>query len=84
MKSDGSEWIVVIRVPEGSAKPYMSEFRDGTRFTVRTGNRKRAMTYAEIQHDFLANPQQTYMAQVLAEMASIKSLIIDLGVKLGR
>jgi predicted HTH transcriptional regulator len=86
MKEDGSEWIVVIRVPDGVDKPYMSKYKDQTwvSFTIRVGNRKRAMAYEEIQQRFLANPQQERMAQIVGELESIKSLISDLGVKLGR
>lgn len=86
MKEDGSEWIVLIRVPDGIDKPYMSRYRDQTwvSFTIRVGNRKRAMAYEEIQQGFLAGPQEMRMAQIVAEIESIKSLISDLGAKLGR
>ncbi len=82
MKDDGSEWIVIIRIPDGLDKPYMSVYRDQTRFTIRVGNRKRSMAYEEVQQRFLANPQQVHMAQTIAEIASIKSLISDIRKKL--
>jgi predicted HTH transcriptional regulator len=84
MKDDGSEWIVLIRVPDGLDKPYMSAYRDRTRFAMRVGNRKRSMAYGEIQQGFLANPQEMRMAQLVSEIESIKSLISDLTTKLGR
>ena len=48
---DGSEWIVVVRVPDGVDKPYTAKYRDQTwvSFTIRVGNRKRAMANEEIQ-----------------------------------
>lgn len=83
---DRSEWIVVIRVPDGVDKPYMARYKDKTwvSFTIRAGNRKRAMAYEEIQQSFLAAPEQTRMAAMVGEIASIKSLITDLAAKLGR
>ena len=84
MKDDGSEWIVLIRIPDGLDKPYMCDYRDRTRFAIRVGNRKRHMAYEEIQQRFLANPQEARLAQLVAEIASIKSLISDLDKKLER
>ncbi len=77
---------MVVRVPDGVDKPYMAKYRDQTwvSFTIRVGNRKRAMAYEEIQQSFLAGPQQTRMAQIVGDIASIKSLIGDLGAKLER
>lgn len=82
MDEPKDEWIVVVRVPEGPDKPYMSVFREQTRFAIRVGNRKRAMAYDEIQQGFVANPQQARMAQILGEIESIKSLLSDLGKRL--
>lgn len=79
MNDDGSEWIVMIRIPDGPDKPYMSVYRDQTRFTVRIGDRKRTMAYEEIQQRFLTNPRESQMAQIVAEIISIKSLISEIG-----
>jgi len=86
MRDDGSEWIVVVRVPEGIDRPYMSRYRDQTwmSFTMRAGSRKRAMAYEEIKQGFLSDPQQTRIAQILGEIESIKSLLSDIGTKLER
>lgn len=86
IRDDGSEWIVIIRVPEGIDKPYISRYRDQTWMscTIRVGGRKRAMAYEEIKQSFLDNPQQARMAQILGEIESIKSLVSDIGKKLER
>lgn len=84
LKDDGGEWLVLIRVPDGLDKPYMSIFQDQTRFAIRSGNRKRSMAYDEIQQRFLFNPQQARMAQILSEIESIRSLISDIGSKAER
>ena len=84
MKDDGSEWIVAIRTGEGIDKPYMSAYRDRTHFAIRVGNRKRSMAHEEILHRFVSGPQDQRMAEIVAEIKSIRSLIGDLGVKLER
>jgi predicted HTH transcriptional regulator len=84
MSDDGGEWIVIIRIPDGPDKPYMSVYRDQTRFAIRVGNRKRTMAYEEIQQRFLANPQQAHMASLVTEIASIKSLVADIRKQLER
>lgn len=43
-----ADWIVLARVPDSQAKPHMSSYKDGTRFMVRDGSRKRQMAYDEI------------------------------------
>jgi ATP-dependent DNA helicase RecG len=78
MNDDGSEWIVVVRVPDGIDKPYMSTYQDQTRFAIRIGNRKRSMAYEEVQQSFLSNPQQAQLAKIFSEITSIRSLISDL------
>jgi predicted HTH transcriptional regulator len=78
MNVDGSEWIVIVRVPDGIDKPYMSTYRDQTRFAIRVGNRKRSMAYEEVQQNFLANPQQAQLAKIFTEIASLRSLVSDL------
>ena len=78
MDDAGSEWVVVVAIPDSPDKPHMSCFNSQTRFTLRIGNRKREMAYDEIQRAFLSGPQQRVAERFLAEAEAIKSLINDL------
>ena len=72
------EWIVIAHVPESQYKPHMYSYQGRTRFAVRDGNRKREMTYAEIQRLFVSGPQEQHMARLFAEIESISSRLTDL------
>ncbi len=82
MKEDGSEWIVLVRAPDGQDKPYMSAFGHQTRFTLRVDNRNREMSYDEIQKSFLDRPQEQRSVRVLLEIESINARLDGLERKL--
>ena len=83
MKDDGTEFIVAVGIREGVDRPYMSSYRDQTRFAIRAGNRKRSMAHEEILHRFVTGPQDERMAEIVAEMKSMRSMISDLRPKPG-
>ena len=62
MSDDGSEWIVIIRVPDSADNPHMSIYQDQTRFMIRVGNRKRAMTYDDPDPTALELIKELYFA----------------------
>ena len=69
------DWIVIISVPEGQAKPHMSSFGSRTVFSIRDGNRNRAMTVDELQGAFLAGPQQSSLASIYREIQFVRSIV---------
>ena len=75
MNDLADEWVVVVRIPEGQAKPHMSSFLGQTRFVLRDGNRNRSMTADEIQQAFLAGPQQSALASIHTELRSVRALV---------
>jgi len=75
MSGQADEWIVIIRIPEGQAKPHMSAFSKQTRFVIRDGNAKRQMTADEIQKAHLAGPQQTILANLYSELKAVRALV---------
>jgi predicted HTH transcriptional regulator len=75
MNDFSDEWVVIIGIPGGQAKPHMSAFRSKTTFVVRDGNRKRSMTAEEIQNAFLAGPQQSSLASIYREIQSVRALV---------
>lgn len=49
-----NKYVVVLHVYKGFYKPYITEKQEGTFHAwIRHGNRKQAMTYAEMRNDFL-------------------------------
>jgi len=72
------EWIVIVHVPESQDKPHMCNYGIKTRFTVRSGNRKREMTYEEIRSHFLSGPQEQRLVGLYSEIKSINSRLDDL------
>ena len=72
------EWIVIARVPDSQDKPHMCNYGDRTRFTIRTGNRKREMMYDEIRNFFLGALQEQRMVRLLSEVESISLRLADL------
>ncbi|MGC2741643.1 MAG: ATP-binding protein [Candidatus Angelobacter sp.] len=75
MDARQQDWTVVVTIPPGESRPYLSSFRDQTRFTIRDGNRKRAMTAEEIREAILAAPQSTAIAGILSEIRVLRALI---------
>jgi predicted HTH transcriptional regulator len=72
------EWIVIAAVPPSQGKPYMSSYGNGTRFTVRADNRKREMTYDEIQNLYQQAPQLQMLRRLVLEVESINSRLDSL------
>ena len=77
-KMSDEEWIVIAHVPDSQYKPHMYSYQGRTRFTVRDGNRKREMTYEEIQRLFVGGPQEQRMERLFSEIESISSRLTDL------
>jgi len=75
MNHVADEWVVVVRIPEGQAKPHMSSFLSQTRFAIRDGNRNRSMTADEIQKAFLSGPQQSALANINTELRAVRALV---------
>jgi predicted HTH transcriptional regulator len=69
------EWIVIVSIPEGQAKPHMCGLGQQTTFTIRDGNRKRPMTADEIQNAFLSGPQQSALANIFRELQTVSALV---------
>lgn len=72
------EWIVIAFVPDSQDKPHMCGYDGRTRFTVRTGNRKREMSYEEIQTYFLSRPREQLLVRFLSEIQSVNSRLDDI------
>lgn len=75
MNDHADEWVVIVGIPEGQAKPHMSSFRLQNRFDIRDGNRKRSMSRDEIQSAFLSGPQQSALANIYRELQSVRGLV---------
>lgn len=79
-----TEWIVIAGVPHSSEKPHMSSMQNGTRFTVRDGNRKRVMAHDEIRRFYLDGPQQQLLMQFIFQVEEIKSQVESIHSRLDR
>jgi len=75
------EWVVIVRIPEGQAKPHMSSFSNQTTFVIRDGPRKRSMTADEIQRAFLAGPLQSTLANLFSELRAVRALVETMNVR---
>ena len=73
-----ADWIVIAAIPDSQGKPHMSSYNQGTRFALRDGNRKREMTYNEIQDSYLKGPQQQLLSQFMSEVESINDRLGNL------
>lgn len=81
MSDHADEWIVIVGIPEGQAKPHMSAFGQQTKFSIRDGNRKRSMTAEEVQNAFLAGPQQSALASIYRELQSVRAVVETIRVR---
>jgi predicted HTH transcriptional regulator len=75
MSDQADEWIVIIRIPEGQAKPHMSSFSKQTKFVIRDGHAKRHLSADEIREAFLSGPQQSTLANMDRELRAVRALI---------
>ncbi len=75
MDAKQQDWVVIVTVPVEESRPYMSVFREQTRFTIRDGNRKRSMSPEEIREAFLMGPQQTTIAGIYSEIRNLRALV---------
>jgi predicted HTH transcriptional regulator len=71
----GSQWVVVAFVPESSNKPHMWAFGDKMHFVIRDNDRKRRMEYDEIKEMFLKGPREQWVARILSELQSLRSVV---------
>ena len=75
MSDHSDEWVVIIRIPEGQAKPHMSSFSKQTKFVIRDGHAKRYLSADEIREAFLAGPQQSMLANLYNELRAVRALV---------
>ena len=68
-------WVVLITIPPGPSRPHMSAFQGQTRFCIRDGDGKRAMTIDEIRKAFVTGPQDEVLASMYTEIKAVRSLI---------
>ena len=72
---DRSEWVVVAYIPESDNKPHMWAFGDRMHFVIRDNDRKRRMEYDEIKEMFLKGPREQWVARILSELESLRSVV---------
>jgi predicted HTH transcriptional regulator len=75
MSDQEDQWVVIIRIPEGQAKPHMSSFSKQTKFVIRDGDAKRVLSADEIREAFLAGPQQSALASLYHELRAVRALV---------
>ena len=75
MDDTADEWVVIIHIQGGQAKPHISSYLSQTLFAIRDGNRKRSMTVEEIRNSFLDGPQQSALAGIYRELQSVRALV---------
>lgn len=75
MDATQTGWVVIVTIPPGPARPHMSAFQSKTRFCIRDGDGKRAMTIDEIRKAFVTGPQEQILASMYTEIKAVRSLI---------
>jgi predicted HTH transcriptional regulator len=75
MDSQEKDWIVIVTIPSGQARPHMVAFHNQTRFVIRDGDNKRSMTYDEIRQAFLAGTQEVAIASIYSEIRVVRALL---------
>ena len=77
-----SGWVVAAYIPESDNKPHMWTFGDRMHFVIRDNDRKRRMEYDEIKEMFLKGPQDQWVARILSEFQSLRSVVEALSARI--
>ncbi len=67
------DWVVIAQVPDSEAKPHMCIYGSQTRYMIRDGNKRRAMTHAEVEAAIRGRSSDQILHLLLQEVRALHS-----------